>query len=298
MSPRGRRAASGRLARVAALACAATLLASCSIVKLGYRNADSFTLRWLDRYVGLDEVQDAFAWERVRDFYTWHRATQLPDYVKWLQGTQDILRQQSVTPAEVLAVNAGISARLDTAAMKALPDLAQLTLQLQPRQIDAIESRFAKNNADFRKEFLDVDIEQRQVSRYKTVLWIAEVLFGRLTAEQQAQIRRASDARPLVNEAWMAERLGRQRDLIAVLRRIEAEKPPVDAVVALLASQVVRATGIAHIPDAATRAQAELAAAHAAQLSATIVNMTTPEQKERAIGKLRGWADDLRDLSR
>lgn len=62
--------------------------------------------------------------------------------------------------------------------------------------------------------------------------------------------------------------------------------------------QAVRATGIAHIPDPAARARAEAAAAHAAQLAATIVNLTTPDQKQRAVGKLQQWADDLKDLSR
>ena len=60
----------------------------------------------------------------------------------------------------------------------------------------------------------------------------------------------------------------------------------------------MRATGIAHIPNPADRARAESAAAHAAQLGVAIVNMTTPEQKRRAVAKLTQWADDLNELSR
>lgn len=297
MSPSGRGARIARFARVAWLACTLVLLGGCSIVKLTYRSADTLTLHWLDRYADLDGAQEEWAKERIAAFYGWHRATQLPDYVQWLQRTQ-ILLQGPVARADLLALNADISARLDAATMRALPDLAALAVQLRPQQIDAIESKFASNNADFRKEFLDVDGPQRQDKRYQTVLWLAEVLFGRFSPEQEAVIRRASDARPLINELWLDERVGRQRDLLALLRRIQAEQPPLDAVTALLREQVVRATGIADIPDPAARARAESAAAHAAQLAATIVNLTTIDQKQRASDKLQQWADDLKSLSR
>lgn len=274
------------------------LLGGCSIVKLAYRNADTLTLRWLDRYVELDDTQSAWAKARIGELHAWHRTTQLPAYVNLLHAQRALVQQGGMTQADVLALNASISAQLDAMAMKALPDLAAITLQLRPEQISAIEAKFAKNNADFRKEFLEPDVEQQQESRYKTVLWLAEVLFGRFSSEQEADIRRRSDARPLMNELWMTERLTRQRDLLALLRRIQAEKPPLESVKTLLKAHAVRATGIAHIPNPADRARAESAAAHAAQLGVAIVNMTTPEQKRRAVAKLTQWADDLNELSR
>ena len=287
-----------RLTRVLWLVCIVALLGGCSIVKLSYRNADTLTLRWLNRYADLDTAQEAFAEERIQEFFVWHRATQLPDYVNWLLATRSMLQQATVTQADILAVNTAISARLDTATTQALPALAALTLQLRPAQIDAIAAKFARNNADYKKDYLDIDFEQRQIARYKTVLWLAEVLYGRFSAQQEATIRRASDARPLMNELWIEERVERQRDLLAVLRRIQVEKPPLDTAQALLREQALRATGITHIPDPAARARAESAGAHAAQLAATIVNLTTPEQKQRASAKLTQWASDLKDLSR
>ena len=287
-----------RLTRVFWLVCIVALLGGCSIVKLSYRNADTLTLRWLNRYADLDAAQEAFAEERVQEFFVWHRATQLPDYVNWLSATRSMLQKASVTQADILAVNTAISARLDTATTQALPALAALTLQLRPAQIDAIAAKFARNNADYKKDYLDIDFEQRQIARYKTVLWLAEVLYGRFSAEQEATIRRASDARPLMNELWIEERVERQRDLLAVLRRIQAEKPPLGTAQALLKEQALRATGIAHIPDPVARARAESASAHAAELAATIANLTTPEQRQRASAKLTQWASDLKDLSR
>jgi len=284
------------LAKMVCLACIVVLAAGCSVVKLTYNNADTLTLLWLNRYVDLDAGQEAWTKDRVREFHVWHRVTQLPDYAQMLVRTRTLL-QSPVTRADMLALNAEIAARLDVATIKALPDLATLALQLSPEQIAYMERKFEKNNTEFRKDFLDIDTEQRQENRYKTVLWLAEFWFGRFSAEQEAAIKRASYARPLINELWLSERLARQRDLIVVLKRIQAEKPSPHATLALLKDQAVRATGIANIPNAATRAEAEAAAAHAAQLAAAIVNLTTPEQRQRAMDKLQQWADDFVALS-
>ncbi|MBA3777055.1 MAG: hypothetical protein H0X11_11545 [Betaproteobacteria bacterium] len=278
------------------MACIVALAAGCSVVKLSYNNADTLTLLWLNRYVDLDAGQEAWTKDRVREFYVWHRATQLPDYAQMLLRTRTLL-QSPVTKADMLALNAEMATRLDVATTKALPDLATLALQLSPEQIAHMERKFEKNNAEFRKDFLDIDTEPRQENRYKTVLWLAEFWFGRFSPEQEAVIKRASYARPLINELWLSERLARQRDLIVVLKRIQAEKPSPNATLALLKDQAVRATGIANIPNAATRAEAEAAAAHAAQLAAAIVNLTTPEQRQRAMDKLQQWADDFVALS-
>ena len=298
MTSLGWRAAVARLVAATLLGSLLALLSGCSVVKLGYRGAGTFTLHWLDRYLELDNKQQTWASERIDAFYAWHRVTQLPEYAQWLTRRTALLKQDPVTAADLLALNADITTWLDIAATKALPDLAALALQLKPAQIAAIETKFAKNNAVFRKDFLDVDLDQRQVARYKTVMWLAELLFGRFSAEQQALIRRASDARPLINESWLSERVDRQRDLIATLRGIAADKPTSEATQDVLKPHVQRATGIGYIPDPVVRAQADAAAAQAAALSAMIVNMTTPEQKRHAIERLQQWAADLMDLSR
>lgn len=200
-------------ARTVCLACIVALAAGCSVVKLTYNNADTLTLLWLNRYVDLDVNQEIWAKNRIREFYVWHRATQLPDYAQMLLRARTLL-QSPVTKEDLLALNTEIAARLDITATQVLPDLAMLALQLSPEQIGYMERKFEKNNAEFRKEFLDTDTEQRQENRYKTVLWLAEYWFGRFSAEQEAVIKRGSYARPLINELWLSERLARQRDLI------------------------------------------------------------------------------------
>lgn len=220
----------------------------------------------------------------------------MPDQAQWLQRTRALLNS-TLTREEMLALNADVSARLNVAAAQALPDLATPALQLRPAQIAHMAMQFDQNNADFRKDFLDPPVEERQQTRYETVLWLAEVLFGCFSAEQESAIRRASDARTFMNELWLDERISGQRDLIATLRRVQADKPPHEAVAKLLAPHAARATGIMHIPDPLLREQAQTAAEHAAQLAATIVNLATPEQKQRALAKLQQWVDDFRDLS-
>ena len=285
-----------RCARVAVIALAVALSSGCSMVKTAYDNADWLTLMWMERYVDMDATQEEWAKGRIREFLRWHRHDELAEYVRFLERAESLVRGP-VTAADVLALNAEVSARLEAAVAKALPDMAQLALEVTPAQIAYMEMKFRKSNATFTKEYLDVSVEERQEARFKTVIWMAEYLYGSFSDEQKETVRRASYARPLVNEAWLAERLARQRDLVAVLKRIRAEKPPAEVVVQLIREQAVRATGIAAIPDRATREAAMEAARHAAQLSAMTMNLTTPKQKENAIKSLRRWARDLRTLS-
>ena len=59
-------------------------LGACSLVRVGYGNGPALACWWLDGYLDLDEAQEAAARPLLRDWFAWHRATQLPDYARWL----------------------------------------------------------------------------------------------------------------------------------------------------------------------------------------------------------------------
>ena len=103
--------------------------------------------------------------------------------------------QRNVRTAEILTNYDEIKQRASLTIDKALPDLADLALTLRPQQIARIEKKFAVNNDDYRKDYLRGDIEQHQRLRFKKVMEQAEYWFGDFSREQEALIRRASDAR-------------------------------------------------------------------------------------------------------
>ncbi|MDB5761232.1 MAG: hypothetical protein JWQ21_227 [Herminiimonas sp.] len=272
----------------------AALLLGCSAARLGYSNGETLSYWWLDSYVDFDADQKPWVRKEISDLFAWHRKTQLKSYVQLLTRTQKRI-QGKVAEAELLADYDDLRKRVLVLADRALPNLADLALSLQPPQIANIEKKFASNNNTYRKDYLRGDIEQRQRFRFKKALKQAEYWFGNFSDEQERIIRAASDARPLNNELVMADRLQRQAALIALLKKIQAEKPGRDAVMAMLKDYIE--TTVNRSLNAEHKAFFDASANSSAHMMAVIVNGTTPAQKEHFVKTLQQWIDDFNVLS-
>jgi hypothetical protein len=276
------------------VALAIALLASCSVLRLGYSNAESIGYYWLNSYVDFNAEQRPWAKEQLASLFAWHRKTQLDDYIQLMTRYQEEL-QRPVSASKVLAEYEAVQKRLVRLADKGLPVGAEQALTMQPEQITHLEQKFASNNEKFRREYLDGDLEEQQQTRYKKVLKQAEYWFGNLSREQEAQVRIASDARPLNNEVWLAERRHRQQALIQRLKTIQAQKPPAEEVQGMLkdyVGMVINADS-----DPARKEFFEGSRQATAQMVASIINLATLEQRAHAAKQLQKWIDDFRELS-
>ena len=271
----------------------AGLLIGCSALRLGYSNGESIVYWWLHGYVDLEAGQESKTRAVIGDLFAWHRKTQLPEYAQLLVQVRQLLSREAM-PVDVLKVRDELKGRMLAVIDRALPALADLALSLEPRQITHIEQKFASNNENYRKEYLRGDLEDRQSLRYKKVMKQAEYWFGRFSPEQEARIRAASDARPLDNAFWMAERMRRQRELITLLTRIHAQKPGRDATVRMLREYVT--TNFEGTGNEANRAFLDASTDGMAQMVALIVNIATPEQKAHAAKRLQEWIADFQVL--
>lgn len=273
----------------------AFLITACTAVRLGYNNGESIGYYWLDSYADFQPEQTPWAKEHIADWFAWHRQTQLGDYAKLLASYQARLREP-VSKAEILQEYKRIRQHAMAMADRALPSMADLALRMEPDQIAHLEEKFAANNKKFRKQQLRGDREDQQQFRFEKVKKQAEYWLGDLTDEQEAQIRAASDARPLNNELWLAERQQRQARLIAMLKQIQAQKPTHAAVQAMLRDYAVMV--IEGSSNADQNAFYEASRESTAQLVADIINLATPKQKAHASEQLQTWIDDFRQMSR
>jgi hypothetical protein len=278
--------------RLLLLALFALLFAACSTIRLGYNNADTLLLHALDRYVTLTDEQERLVRQRVGSLMAWHRATQLTDYAAFIQHTRTRL-DGGVSPAEVLEFNAGLNARLAALGERAAPDAAALALTLTPAQIDQVERRLIDDNVKARKESAQ-ELKQAVDERAKKYAERSEFWLGKLS-EQQLQIVRASLAdRPVDSLYWIEARERRTRDLVAMLRRIQAERPSVE-----VAANWFRAyfRELARPSNADQRARAEAFRRDNAQLVAQLVNSATPAQRAHLDRKLSGFAAEFVQLA-
>lgn len=279
--------------RLLALAAFALALAACTAVKLGYNYADTYALYSLDDYLDLSDEQEQFARQRVSALLAWHRSTQLRDYASFVETARARL-DGPVTAADVLEFNQALNARLLAIGDRLAPDVAQLALRLKPEQIDRLAKRFSENTNKARRELVRAGDRDNLDERAQKTAERAEYWFGTLTRLQMDAVRTSLASRP-ANDAWrFGERDRRQRDLVALLRRIQAERPD-EAV----AARWVRAyfAQIALPPEPERRAQVDASRRSNAELIAELVNRATPEQRAALSRKLAGFAQDFVALS-
>lgn len=282
--------------RLFVLCLLAAVLAACSLGRVGYDHGDTIVYWWLNGYVEFDNNERPWVRQRIDTLFAWHRHTQLKTYVPFFTAAQHQL-DHNVTKAEVMADYDEINKAIDRVIEQAAPDMADLAIAMDADNMAALKRKFDATNRKFRKDYLDGDREERQEHRYKMVMEWAEYWFGDFSDEQEAAIRRASDARPLNNEMWVEDRTLRQQALLAMLDHIHRDKLNHDAATALVRSYI--ANNFLARNEASPEMQAFFASSKdgLAQLSVTIINLATPKQRAHAKEKLQDWIDDFNTLS-
>ena len=272
----------------------AILLAACSSLRLAYNNGDTLLYWWLDAYVDFDSEQKADVKQDIDAFFRWHRKTQLQDYVQVLQKAQRQLRGNP-TPVDLMADYVDIRDRTEALLLRSAPDIAELALSLKPEQLAAMEKKFNKNNLDFHKKNMKGDAEEQNKFRYKKSMEQFELWFGSFSPEQEAIIRRASDARPLNNELWLDERIRRQLKIMSLARKIMAERPN-KQVATQWVEELIR-SGFDRFGVSDRKAFFDSYTQSTVELVHAVVRIATPEQKAHAQKRMEGWIKDLNTLA-
>jgi hypothetical protein len=272
----------------------ALLLPACSAIRLGYGNADSLARWWLDQYLDLSPEQDALARERLPRLMVWHRKTQLPDYAAVL-GQARSLAVGKPTAADGLELTEAVIRRVRRLADQAIPDAADLLLTLTPAQIERMSARMADKNLSYAKEarLAEGEAGQRK-ARFKRLLERAEYWYGAFSDGQEAAIRQLIDTRPSGAQFWYDERLRRQNELLDLARKVQAEKPSRERVMALLRDYADRFD----MPsDPSRRATALALRKESSELAAAIQALTTPAQREHARSKFDDLIREIGELA-
>ena len=269
-------------------------LAGCSSIRFTYNHGDTLMYWWLNNYLDLDSDQSGFVKKDIDNLFQWHRKTQLKDYTQLLANGQRQLAG-NMTQADLAANYRDIKARTELLAYKALPELADLVRTVRPEQIAQMEKKFAKNNDDFRKKFMHGNLEEQQKERFKKSMEQFDLWFGRFSPEQEAVLRKASDARVLDNNLWLDERVRRQKHIVAVLRKVQQEKLSRDATIAVLHNLIKEVFDRFEAPERKTFF--DTYTEQTIQLILAAVKIATPAQKAHAHKRMQGWIEDFTTLA-
>lgn len=282
-------------ARLLFLVALMVLAAGCSTIRFTYNHGDTLLYWWLNTYVDLDSDQSDWVKKDIDNLFQWHRATQLRDYAGLLGKMQRQLGDGNVTQDELLSDYRDIKARTELLAFKALPQLADLAMSIKPDQIAQIEQKFAKNNDKFRKEFMSGSVEDQHKARFKKAMSQFELWLGSFSRDQEAALRRASDARPLDNDVFLQERMLRQKKIVALLRRVHDQKLNKEQTMSAVHDLLREMFDRMEAPE--RKAFYDAYVDSTSKFILTAIKLTTPEQKQHAQKRIQGWINDFNALA-
>jgi hypothetical protein len=282
-------------ARLLFLVALMATLAACSTIRFTYNHGDTLLYWWLNAYIDLDSDQSDWVKKDIDNLFQWHRTTQLRDYAGLLTKMQRQLGDGNVTQEELLSDYRDVKARTELLAFKALPQLADLAMSVKPDQIGQMEQKFAKNNDKFRKEFMSGSVDDQKKARFKKAMDQFELWFGSFSRDQEAQLRRASDARPLDNDVFLQERVLRQKKIIALLRRVHDQKMNKEQTMSAIHDLLRDMFDRMEAPE--RKAFYDAYVDNTAKFILTAIKLTTPQQKQHAQQRMQGWINDFNALA-
>lgn len=264
----------------------ACLLGACSgALRLAYDNADAFA-RWrADSYVRLSGPDSEELDERIDAFFDWHRTHALPKYAALArEGAKRLaagLSQEDLVWGYDSLVANGAEA-LRAAAERVAP----LLDRVGAAQIRHIERGFSEDNRRFAKDYLRGSEEERRKRRVKRMVERLEDWVGRLSDAQLARVEEFARRVPPVDEMRDRDRRRLQAGVLEIIHQQKAVERLPDYV--------------ANWEKGRAPAYAKASEAFRQEFFALVLDLDrglAPEQRARAIARLRAYGEDFAVLA-
>jgi hypothetical protein len=281
------------LARIIGVLLAAAALAGCSTLKLAYNNLPELGYWWLDGYLDFDGSQMPRVRDDLADLLAWHRRHELPRLVELLRRAQ-ALAPEDVTPEQACEFADQIRERLLAVALQAEGPGTGLALSLGEAQLQQLERKYAKNNAEYRKEWLERSPARWQEKRYERLLERYEDFYGRLEAAQRDVLKQQVAQSAFDPRAFDAQRRQSQQEVLALLRRFQAERTPPAEARAAIHAYVLR---VAHPPPGPRRDRQQALQQEGCRNMAALHESTSAAQRQQAVRRLQAYERDLVELA-
>lgn len=281
------------LARIIGVLIAGFALAACSTLKLAYNNLPELSYWWLDGYLDFDGAQTPRVRDDLAELLAWHRRHELPRLVELLRAAQ-ALAPEDITPQQACEFAGQIRERLLAVAVQAEGPGTGLALSLGEAQLQQLERKYAKNNTEYRKEWLERSRARWQEKRYEQFLERYEDFYGRLEPAQRELLKQQVAESRFDPPAFDAERRRRQQEVLALLRRFQTERTPPAEARAAIHAYVLR---IAQPLPGPWRERQQTLQQEGCRNMAALHNSTSAAQREQAVRRLRAYERDFGELS-
>jgi len=211
------------LLRLTVFCIALLVLAGCSSTKMAYRYADWGVVWWVEDYVTLTDSQKTRLYQDLDDFRTWHCATELPRYRRWLDTLAEDVQQQTLSSPALAGHQQQLQDFFTPLVDRTIPIASRLLASLSDAQVRELSESMAERQQDMRDEYLNENAAATAEARAQRSTERLERWFGDLNGEQRAIVRRWSEQRDGQTEIWLQ---GRRNWQLALLQALEDRREP------------------------------------------------------------------------
>jgi hypothetical protein len=264
----------------------------CSSIQIGYNQSDTLLKWWIDDYFDLNDAQADLVSAALKRQLSWHRATVLPKINDDLNKLRQKL-SKPLSPSDVLDTYQDIRKHSYISVEHFGKDFSLFATSLNAEQLRVMEKKFSSTNEKFRKDFMSGSPQKQLEKRIDRTIDRVENFFGSLSREQESQISKIIQAHPVDMSAIYKERLRRQRDMLALLKKVVAEKTNAESVEVLFSNYVKTFELGTHAE------QKEIETKRIETLSQMISEITkvmNDQQRKHAQHKVGDWMEDLKNL--
>lgn len=264
----------------------AWMLSGCTAFRMAYDNADTYLHYRINSYLALEGNASAELEERIDQFFHWHRRNALPQYARVAEEAAQRI-DDGLSREDVVWGYDSVMAHARQALHVAAERLAPLLDRLTEEQVANMEKRLAEDNRKFAREYLRGSEQERRKRRARRVEERLEDWVGNLTQSQVERVRHFSERAPLYDELRERDRKRLQAEVLDMVRKREAQKRLPERVAHWERGR-----------DPAYAAASEAARQEFFALLLDLDRMITPQQRARAQGNLRRYAEDFTILAR
>jgi len=272
------------------LAITVIALSGCSRFKLLYSFTGEAIQQQAEFYLDLTTEEEIALEQNIDALVRWHRAEMLPQYARFLRDAAADIDRGDLSEASVSATIVDLRRLLEATVEGSAPYVATvLSDHTRPEKLVHLRARMAERLAESRKD-LNVPRTEWIEAKTESAIGRFEIFFGTLTDRQSGMVRTYFAKSADWNEPWQKVREDRREAFLTFL----AETPGRDQIEFFLPRILLRSEEIVG-PE-----YKQLADAWWARFTDWMVEMSlslTPEQRRYFSATLRGYADDMTDLS-
>jgi hypothetical protein len=263
----------------------------CSMVALGYNQADWILRYWINGYTSFSTSQKEQIHLDVDNYLRWHRKNALPGYIAFLQDVDAAVnRDTGMTVDDVMRLRTE-SGRLYQLTMEPiiLP-AAHILSTLDRDRITELAYTLAERSRKQRQKMLEGNDQEMLNDRAERHVELVEKMVGSLSSAQEKAITGMSLHIPFASRAYIEQREAKQARLIALLR----DKAGEDKIAALLRQWLISPESLR-----TPQQQQAIAAYESAmnEMTLRIAATLTTRQKQHLSEEIASYIDDFRKLN-